>query len=130
MKKNLSQRIAERVTQKQPNQKAKNRAAFFANKEEIEQALSDGWSMKLIWETLKEEKRIGFSYQAFTRHVKKAIKKAGVESVTAEPGSVQVETILAAKTEQAKGEPEPAQRQKPAEKGFTFNPKPNPKELL
>lgn len=69
----LSQRIAERVAKSSPNKKAKNKAAFLANKTEIEGALTDGWSMRLIWDTLYSEKKINVSYQAFTKQVGRLI---------------------------------------------------------
>lgn len=127
MAKSLSQRIAERVALRKPNQKAKNRAAFLANKEEIAQALTDGWSMKLIWETLKDEKRIAFSYQAFTKYVKNVITKPVKEPVTTEPAEPLAKDAKPVVTTKAEPQTTP---QKAEPKRFDFNPKPDPKELL
>lgn len=73
MTKSLSERIAERVNGvSKQSAIPRNRAAFMAVKDEVRQALQDGWSQKLIWETLKEEGKIPFEYQTFLRMIKKA----------------------------------------------------------
>lgn len=71
--KNLSARIAEKAQLQIPDQKAKNRAAFLAHRDEIRQALEDHWSVKIIWRTLRDEGKIAFSYQAFIGYVKRLI---------------------------------------------------------
>ena len=72
MTKSLSERIAERVNGVSKHSAVtRNRAAFMAVKEEVRQALDDGWCRKLIWETLKEEGKIPFEYQTFLRMTKK-----------------------------------------------------------
>lgn len=70
----LSQRIAARVQQK-PNASvaARNRSAFLALREEIQQAYCDGWSLLSIWKQLHEEQRIPFTYQAFRRYARQLI---------------------------------------------------------
>ena len=74
MAKSLSERIAERVKKEPGKSKRSNRMIFIALRGEIEKALSDGWTVKVIWETLREEEKITFSYQAFNRYVKQLIK--------------------------------------------------------
>ncbi|MDH0144414.1 TraK family protein [Aquipseudomonas alcaligenes] len=70
----LSQRIAARV-QLKPGASiaARNRSAFLAFREEIQQAYSDGWSLLAIWKLLHEEQRIPFTYQAFRRYARQLI---------------------------------------------------------
>ena len=75
MSKNLSQRIAERLRNKKQTKHAKNRADFLVYKTEIEQAMKDGWSVKIIWGTLFDEKKITVSYPAFNNYVNKIIIK-------------------------------------------------------
>ncbi|MCX8657347.1 hypothetical protein J3U08_11150 [Gilliamella sp. B2894] len=75
MAKTLSKRIAERMNNKK-TKKAKNRADFLTHKEEIKEAINDGWSVKIIWETLTEEKRISLSYPAFNNYVNKSLKES------------------------------------------------------
>ena len=74
MAKNLSERIAERVKKDPAKSKRSNRMIFVALRGEIEKALNDGWTVKVIWETLREEEKVTFSYQAFNRYVKQLIK--------------------------------------------------------
>lgn len=69
----LSQRIAERVRKKKASIGGQNRAAFLALKGDIEDALKDGWPIKSVWETLFEEKKVSFSYQAFRNYVNSLI---------------------------------------------------------
>ncbi|MFD3302104.1 TraK family protein [Aquipseudomonas alcaligenes] len=70
----LSQRIAARIQQKpSANIAARNRSAFLAHREEIQQAYSDGWSLLAIWKLLHEEQRIPFTYQAFRRYARQLI---------------------------------------------------------
>ena len=74
MAKNLSERIAERVKKDPGKSKRSNRMIFVALRGEIAKALNDGWTVKVIWETLREEEKVTFSYQAFNRYVKQLIK--------------------------------------------------------
>jgi hypothetical protein len=74
MVKNLSERIAARLEKSTAKAKRSNKVVFLALRDEIEKALNDGWTVKIIWETLQEEKRVTFSYQAFNRYVQQLIK--------------------------------------------------------
>ena len=82
MAKNLSERIAERVKQKEKVTKAdRNRAAVIAVQGDIAKALEDGWGIKVVWETLHDEGKIQFSYQTFRLYVNQIIlkKESGME---------------------------------------------------
>jgi len=70
----LSDRIAARI-QRLPkaNIAARNRSAFLALRDEIQEAYSDGWSLLAIWKLLHEEQRIPFTYQAFRRYARQLI---------------------------------------------------------
>ena len=65
----LSERIAAR-TQLKPTAStaARNRSVFISLRKEIQQAITDGWSLLAIWRTLFDEGRISFTYQAFRRY--------------------------------------------------------------
>lgn len=102
MAKNLSKRIAERMN----NKKTKNRADFLTHKEEIKEAMRDGWSVKIIWETLTEEKKISLSYPAFNNYVNKSIKELKSMKIKS-----QTKTIT-------------------SHNGFSFNSTPDPKDLV
>ena len=58
----LSERIAAKQTNRKCSDKSVNKAAFLALKQDIDAALTDGWSIKLVWESLIEEGKISFSY--------------------------------------------------------------------
>ena len=70
----LSERIAAR-TQLKPTAStaARNRSVFISLRKEIQQAVTDGWSLLAIWKTLFEEGRISFTYQAFRRYARQLI---------------------------------------------------------
>lgn len=118
MAKSLSQRIADRATKKKPSRNAQNRAAFLAVREDIQQALNDGWPVKTIWETLHEEGKVSFSYQAFRGYVNRLILSSTVKPDDNKRSS--------------NGSQSPAKKtEKPATlAGFTFNPVPNKEALL
>lgn len=66
----LSQRIAEMVLANPGNSPGPaNRAKFLACREEVRQAIKDGWSILAIYKELQAEGLIDFGYQAFRRYV-------------------------------------------------------------
>ena len=129
MTKSLSERIAERAKKKKPSRNAQNRAAFLAVRADVKQAIDDGWPVKSVWETLHEEGKVTFSYQAFRGYVNRLIlaSKPGVATAPATPGE-------GSKPDAGKPAVEGASnttRQKPAAlPGFTFNANPDKKDLL
>ena len=73
MAKRLSARIAERTGRKTPSRHGKNRAAFLAVRDDVKEAIDDGWPVKEIWETLYEEGKLSFSYETFRTYVNRLI---------------------------------------------------------
>lgn len=67
--KTLSERIAERARMKSASAPRSNRAIILALRNDIQQALDDGWSVLAVYQTLYDEGRVTFSYQAFRRYV-------------------------------------------------------------
>ncbi|MCW3657679.1 TraK family protein [Burkholderia cenocepacia] len=67
--KSLSERIAERARDKAVVTPHSNRAVVLALRSDIQQAVNDGWSVLAIYQTLHDEGRLTFSYQAFRRYV-------------------------------------------------------------
>lgn len=120
MAKSLSERIAARTVKKKPSRSAQNRAVFLALRVDIKQALNDGWPVKSIWETLHEEEKVDFSYQAFRGYANRLIL-----SSPATETSLSVPEKLP--TPKSSSEPKQAAIPKPTEKkpspapGFTFN---------
>ncbi len=106
----LSERIAN--NQRSKSDKSRNKVAFLALKQDIASALSDGWSMKAIWETLSMEGKISFSYKTFCMYVLKFIAAKSKPDTQNHPREM-----------------EKNKNQKEI-RGFTFNPKPNLEELI
>lgn len=114
MNSSLSQRIAKSQAKKSGTKNNINTVAFLALKQDIVEALSDGWRMKAIWDTLTEEGKISFSYKTFCLYVKQFIrndKKNDPQEKTKEDTK---------KKSNATNEI----------KGFTYDPIPNLEELL
>ena len=111
----LSERILMRVKQSNATRKAKNFAAFLAQREQIRLSLADGWPILQIWETLHQEGKITTGYPAFCRQVKRWI---GLRGAAAPQASV---IMAAAKTLKPKT---------PDGGGFTFESTPNQEDLL
>ncbi|WP_426811692.1 TraK family protein (plasmid) [Pseudomonas sp. WOUb67] len=136
MAKNLSERIAERMRNKKASVGAQNRGAFLALKSEIAQAISDGWPIKSIWETLHEEGKVKFSYQAFRNYVNSLLlggKQAGTPPAKAEAAVPQAIQDKPAKppvpAKQRANEPR-ANPTAPQPEGFNFDAKPNKEDFL
>lgn len=129
MTKNLSVRIAERTAQKKPSRNGQNRATFLAIRGDVKQALDDGWPVKTIWETLHEEGKVSFSYQAFRGYANRLILSSPASRATVStPMAVdsrigkQHGPATAQATEKNPGEPTTT--------GFTFNRTPKKEDLL
>jgi len=73
--KSISERLAERALTGRTRRSLRNRAAFLAVRDDVLQALADGWSMQQIWEMLSEEGRIAFGYDWFRILVREANPK-------------------------------------------------------
>jgi Family of unknown function (DUF5338) len=130
MPRSLSVRVAERTARAKPSRGDQNRATFLAVKDDVKQALDDGWPVKAIWETLNEEGKIVFSYQTFRTYVNRLIvvqrSKRGWEH-----------DLVKKEKEKNMGKPASAGvRQKDNKtattglRGFVYNPVPNEEELF
>ena len=120
MAKSLSERIALRVSARQPSRTGKNRASFLAVRDDVRKALDDGWPVKAIWDTLSAEGKIEFGYDAFIGYVNRLIRNA--ESSPARPPAGQVKADKRARKGKAKASSSIGV--------FDFNPKPNKEDLL
>jgi hypothetical protein len=76
MSKKLTDLIAEEETKrKQQGIGVKNRVLFLALREDIKDAMKDGWALKQIYRTLYTQKNITFSYQTFVNYANELILK-------------------------------------------------------
>ncbi len=104
----LSQRIQKRTVLQNKKSLNRNKALFLLLKNDIEEAMKDGWSMLVIWETLVEEGKIDYSYQTFRGYVNRLL------------------LVTERKRSNATNRGETAS----TDAGFSFNPTPNLKELI
>ncbi|MDP2976962.1 MAG: TraK family protein [Anaerolineales bacterium] len=128
MAKSLSERIAARTVKKKPSRSAQNRAAFLALRVDIKQALDDGWPVKSIWETLHEEGKVDFSYQAFRGYVNRLI----LSPPATDHPSPAAEKLPATGSSNPTKQVAPKATVKQPEKatGFTFNSEPKKEDLI
>ena len=125
MAKSLSDRIKARAARLEPSQTGKNRATFLALRDDITGALADGWPVKTIWETLHEEGKITFSYQAFRGYVNRLIRSSEpAESVKTPEQPVEPKPEPPPKKEPTISKPDAGIS------GFSFNPRPNKADLI
>lgn len=131
MAKSLSARIAERIARKKPAGNVRNRAAFLALRGEVQQAIDDGWPVKTIWETLHDEEKVAFSYQAFRGYVNRLILSPSANG-EATPLVVADQPRQAAPrlAPQSAKQPSEWKPEKPTATGFTFNRTPKKEDLL
>lgn len=67
------ERIGKRVSESpRPRRRERNRAAFIALRQFIVGALASGYTIKTIWATLRDEKKLAMSYQTFRTHCRRA----------------------------------------------------------
>ena len=123
MAKNLSERIAARAAGEKSTRSAQNRAVFLALRGEVKQALDDGWPIKSIWETLHEEGKVAFSYQAFRGYTNRLI-------LSPIPADRTPDQKLETRTAKTNKIPEPKTTKEPFVGGFTFNPIPKKEDLI
>lgn len=112
--KTLSERIAERARAKSASAPRSNRAIILALRKDIQQALDDGWSVLAVYQTLYDEGRVTFSYQAFRRYVNQIHlgKQATEKRQPKQPNKVAVKSCAAPTS------------------GFSFDPSPKKEELF
>lgn len=115
-KKSLSVRVQERAQRVLPA--ARNRAQILALRGEIAQALKDGCTLAMIWNTLHEEGTIEFGYETFRAHVRNLMQVTHPTTSSTTDRS----TPRARPTK-------PAAPRPPDTSGFVFNPVPNEEEL-
>lgn len=119
VKKTLSVRAQERAQRVLPA--ARNRAQVLALRHEIEQAITDGCSLAMLWNTLHEEGTIAFGYETFRAHVRKLIRP----HTAARPPAHPAPTL----SQRRKNTTKPASSESKKSSGFVFNPVPKEEDL-
>lgn len=128
MNKTISDRLAAKAVGKKPlaSNRNQNRAIFLALRQEIIQALGDGWSIKSIWGILHEEGKVAFGYAAFWNYTKSLIQTPPGRPME-QPANERGSTGDTSKT--AKPATAAPEKEIPEIKGFAFNPSPNKEDL-
>ena len=76
MSKKLTELIAlAEMQRRQQGTGIKNRSAFLALRDDIKEAMIDGWALKQIYRTLHTQQKITCSYQTFVNYANELILK-------------------------------------------------------
>lgn len=139
MAKSFPDELAEWVSKrkaKKPRQD-KHVVAFLAVKSDVKAALDAGYSMKTIWEYMRETGRLEYRYETFTQHVKRYIKAPQAQPAppsSAPTGKPQADQAGGQKAgEKGSSTTPPATQEKsrsPQIGGFTFDATPKKEDLL
>ena len=129
MTKNLSARIAERAARKKPPRNGQNRVTFLAMRGDVKQAIDDGWPVKTIWETLHEEGKVSFSYQAFIGYANRLILSSSASRTTVST-PMAVDSRIGKQRDQATAQATEKNPEGPTTNGCTYNRAPKKEDLL
>jgi hypothetical protein len=126
MAKSYSEQLAEWVKQRpQRARRDKNLVAFLAVKDDVAEAMDQGWPAKTIWAHMREQARLAFSYDTFLNYLKRYLRQPVDRLPTATPAPRPI-----------RGPPGPGSGREPPPHahdplaGFTFNAAPNKEELI
>lgn len=121
MKKSLTEKIMISKQSKQTTNTRKHKVEFLAMREDISEALEKGWSMIIIWETLRDEGSFTATYNTFRLYILKYLngQKLGYSS----KDSVGAGTNRSVENQSSK-------KRDITIPSFTYNPIPNMKDLL
>jgi len=134
MSKKLTELIAQAEMQRQQQGTGiKNRSAFLALRDDIKEAMIDGWALKQIYRTLHTQHKITCSYQTFVNYANELIlkpKQALIIQTT--PSLVNQVTHKTQEQEQkaSLNNTETRIKKPPALPGFIFNPIANKEDLI
>ena len=132
MSKKLTELIAQEEMQiQQQGTVIKKRSAFLALRDDIKEAMADGWALKQIYRTLHTQQKITCSYQTFVNYANELILKPKPVSNTATPPN-QVNQSTKQTPEQIANlnNTETRIKKPPALPGFIFNPIANKEDLI
>ncbi len=132
MSKKLTELIAQAEMQRQQQGTGiKNRSAFLALRDDIKEAMTDGWALKQIYRTLHTQQQITCSYQTFVNYTNELILKPKQVSNTATPPNlVNQDTQQTPEQKASLNNTETRIKKPPALPGFIFNPIANKEDLI
>lgn len=129
--------VQKREAEQKKRRKDSSAVEFIAIKKDVAEAIKAGYSLKTIWQYLREQGKLRSTYETFRRHVIRFIKNADKQEILAAKNHEQEHD--APKTQQkpkasSGKKPKP---QRPPEKravdqnnGFQYNATPNKEELI
>lgn len=121
MKKSLTENLTTSKQSPQRTNARKSKVEFLAMREDISEALEKGWSITIIWETLRDEASFTATYNTFRLYVLKYLSGQKPGYSQREVSDQQPKRLAVNQDKEKKPTAMPS---------FTFNPKPNLKELL
>lgn len=117
----LMERMWEFVDAQEKGSSSRNRIEFMRAKDDIQAALAEGWSGRMIWEQLRAEGRIRFGHTAFAKYVRTLIQGKPALGTPRKPSKPAVAPPSPAAAAQADPTPSSASRP-PAAMDRTFKP--------
>ncbi|WP_020405849.1 TraK family protein [Hahella ganghwensis] len=128
MAKRYTEELADWVKKRDATKRQdKNVVAFLAVRGDVKDAIEAGYSIKTIWEHLRELGKIPYRYETFLKHVRKHIKDEPEVKQTTLSVSARDEKGSRQKLQQST----PKKQDKPASIGkFDFNATPNKEDLI
>ncbi|KTD60469.1 plasmidic transfer origin protein TraK [Legionella santicrucis] len=121
MKKSLTESIMTSKKSQQRTNARKNKVEFLAMRQDISEALDKGWSMTVIWGTLRDEGSFTATYNTFRLYVLKYLN--GQKPGYSRNDLVEHRAKQLVEKSSMKKEPTPIP-------SFTFSPKCNPEDLF
>lgn len=121
MKKSLIETVITREQSPKRTSARKSKVEFLAMREDITEALEKGWSITIIWETLRDEGRFTATYNTFRLYVLKYLNGQ-------KPGYPQKDSVEVLTKKPVGGHS--SKKKDPSIPSFTYNPIPNIKDLL
>ncbi|EFI4080053.1 TraK family protein [Vibrio parahaemolyticus] len=132
----LEKWVQERDKRQKKRRQDASAVEFLAVKKDVAEAIEAGYSLKTIWEYLKEGEKVRSTYETFRRHVKRFIKSAPKDHETlaakkevAAPNVERQPEATASKAEKSETEGK-EKPQLPGTGGFKFDAKPNKEDLI
>jgi hypothetical protein len=131
----LEKWVQERDKRQKKRRQDASAVEFLAVKKDVAEAIEAGYSLKTIWEYLKEGEKVRSTYETFRRHVKRFIKSApdhetlAAKKEVAAPSVERQPEATASKAEKSETEGK-EKPQLPGTGGFKFDAKPNKEDLI
>jgi HJR/Mrr/RecB family endonuclease len=132
MSKKLTELIAlAEMQRRQQGTGIKNRSAFLALRDDIKEAMLDGWALKQIYRTLHTQQKITCSYQTFVNYANELILKSkqGLK-ISSSPSLVNQVTQETPEQKANLNDTETRIKKPPELPGFIFNPIAKKEDLI